>query len=913
MPSLRIIFSTSLQALFGLGGLLSILFVCPQAQAITVNELRVAWLYTFAKHTTWPNDTQLTQITIGFYPSQPELETLLKAASSAKPLRGKSLRVVHYKHLDEARQAQILVLGVEKNSQLQAVSVGLSGSQTLLITEGAADPLHTMINLLREEERFTFEVHRPNIIYEGLDVDRDLLLSGGTELDIARIYKESERALVLVKDSLQQQAKALQQQETELTNKTQQVQGKTQQLLGLKENIEQLHLQLQQDQQHLEKNKRQLQQDKNRAELNRLSLDKQKLTLLAQQQQVGVMAVQLKIKLEGIDKNTRLMDEQQAVIDEQSQQIRSQDDSLESKSATIAQQQDLLGNQQLLSGGLGVIILLTLYSIYSRIRAAKQLSLSNQELAVSNEQLAAISEQLRRAADAKSMFLSTMSHEIRTPMNGVLGMAELLASSELNTEQQRNLGIIQSSGKLLVNVINDILDYSKIEAGKMELENIDFAPDRLLQDCATTFGRIAQNKALDFTLLVDPDVPATLQGDPSRITQVLTNFLSNAFKFTEQGEIRISAELLAPQQVWRFSVRDSGSGMSEDQCAAIFNPFTQADASISRSHGGTGLGLSICKQLVELMGGEVGVESHQGQGSYFWARLPVSDAALAQTSSRQLPSALEQGQVLVALEHADQRSNLCGHLRRWGIAAKPLVAVDQLWDSLTEALTSEPPRRPTILLSDKFLDLSRPHPAELMEEICVIYLCSRAQSMDSFVDEQQSFVHLRQPVNASMVFDALQQLHQPQALEKPTAKQALAQYPQARVLVAEDNQVNQMVVKGLLKQYAIEPVIAENGQLALEALQNDHFDLVLMDCEMPLLDGYEASRMFREIEAQGLYFADSEEDPGTQHTAIVALTAHAMTEHRDRAKAAGMDDHLAKPINRGALEEVLARFCSQSN
>jgi len=906
---------SSVQALIGLGIVLSMLLGSFQVQAITTNELRVAWFYTFAKHTRWPNDAQRQQITIGFYPAQPELEALLRRATHARLLRDKPIVVVHYADITKARQAQMLVLGADKNSQLQAVASALTGSQTLLVSEEAPESLHTMINLKgSEQSRLTFEVHRPNIVYEGLDVGRDLLLSGGTELDVARIYKESERALVLVKDALKQQAKALQLQETVLTKKTQQVQHKTQQLLGLRENIEQLQQKLQQDQQHLDQNKHQLQQDKSRAELNQLSLDKQQLTLKAQQFQVDRMALELKAKLDDIGKNTRLMAEQEVVIDEQIQRIRRQGNSLESKSATIAQQQDLLGNQQLLSGGLGVIVLLTLYGIYSRIRAAKQLSLSNQELAESNNKLAETSQQLRSAAAAKSMFLSTMSHEIRTPMNGVLGMAELLASSKLNAEQQRNLGIIQSSGKLLVNVINDILDYSKIEAGKMELENIDYEPDRLLQDCATTFGRIAQDKALDFTLLIDPDVPATLQGDPSRITQVLTNFLSNAFKFTEQGEVRICAELLAPQQVWRFSVQDSGRGMSEAQCASIFNPFTQADVSINRSHGGTGLGLSICKQLVELMGGEVGVESHLGQGSCFWSRLPVSDDALMQTSSRQLPPALEQGQVLVAIEHADQCANLCGHLRRWGIEAKALATVDQLWESLTDALTSEPPRRPTILLSDKLLDLSRPHPAEVMEDACVIYLCSRAQSMDRFADEQQSFVHLRQPVNASMIFDALQLLHHPQALEKPSAKQQLAQYPSARVLVAEDNQVNQMVVKGLLKQYAIEPVIAENGQLALEALiaaqeQSEQFDLVLMDCEMPLLDGYEASRMFRDSEEET---ALAGPDKSAPHTAIVALTAHAMTEHRDRAKAAGMDDHLAKPINRGALEEVLARFCAPS-
>ena len=897
------------------------------AHAISSDELRVAWLYTFAKHTSWPDETQRQRITIGFYPAQPELEALLRRATHDRLLRDKPIVVVHYADITRARQAQMLVLGIEMNRQLQSISRTLAGSETLLVTEDISESLYTMINLLRgDKTRFTFEVHRPNIIYEGLGINRELLLSGGTELDIARIYKETEQALSQVKQSLAQQANTLQLQSEALATKDAAIGRKSRELDKLQGSLLQLHhqqqaeqqqldgthRQLQVEQQQLDKTHRQLQADRQKAEENRRQLSRQQLTMAAQQQQLNSRAAELQSKADDIMVNINTIEAQEDLLNQQKLALSSQGDSLEQQSATIEQQQGLLFYQRLVSGSLAVVVFIVLFSFYTRIQASKRLARGNAQLADANKKLAETSEQLKRAAEAKSMFLSTMSHEIRTPMNGVLGMAELLASSKLNAEQQRNLGIIQSSGKLLVNVINDILDYSKIEAGKMELENIDFAPDRLLQDCATTFGRIAQDKSLDFTLLVDPDVPATLQGDPSRITQILTNFLSNAFKFTEQGEIRIGAELLAPQQVWRFSVRDSGSGMSEDQCAAIFNPFTQADASISRSHGGTGLGLSICKQLVELMGGEIGVESHQGQGSYFWARLPVSDAALTQASSRQLPPALEQGQVLVALEHADQRSNLCGHLRRWGIAAKPLVTVDQLWESLTDALTSEPPWRPTILLSDKFLDLSRPHPAEVMEETYVIYLCSWAQSMDSFVDEQQSFVHLRQPVNASMVFDALLQLHQPKALEKPTAKQALAQYPQARVLVAEDNQVNQMVVKGLLKQYAIEPVIAENGQLALEALQNDHFDLVLMDCEMPLLDGYEASRMFREIEAQGIDFADSEEDAGTQHTAIVALTAHAMTEHRDRAKAAGMDDHLAKPINRVALEEVLARFCAPS-
>jgi len=878
--------------------LLSVLIISPRGWAITTNELRTAWIYTFAKHTIWPNDEQLEEIVIGFYPAQPKLEALLRSATEDKPLRSKRIRVTSYRDLKAARQAHLLVLGGGKNTQLQAVSVGLSGSSTLLVTEAADDSLHTMINLLPQgDRRFTFEVHRPNIVYEGLDVGQDLLLSGGSELDIARIYKESERALVQVKDSLKLQAEALQQQELALVKKTQQVQERAQQQQTLEANIEQLHRQLKEDRQHLDQNKHQLQQDKQRAQLNQLSLNKQQLTLQQQQSQVKKMTLELNVKLGDISKNNRLLAEQEAVIDGQKQRISQQRETLEAKTETIEQQQGLLFYQKLVLVSLGLIVLITLYSIYARVRASKKMARTNQQLAVSNTQLEKTTADLRHAVEAKSMFLSTMSHEIRTPLNGVLGMAELLASSKLDSEQQRNLGIIQSSGKLLVNVINDILDYSKIEAGKMELEHIDFQPSHLLQECAATFNRTAQEQCLEFSLLIDPDVPEVLEGDPSRITQVLTNFLSNAFKFTEAGEVVISVSLLAEPQVWRFSVRDSGPGMSAQQCEAIFSPFTQADASITRSHGGTGLGLSICKRLVELMGGDVGVDSRLGQGSVFWAQLPVTDAALSQASRRHLPEALSVEPMLVMIEHPGQRDNLCAHLRHWGITPQPLASAEALWQRLAQVLGDDPKRRPTILLSDKVIDLSKPHPVNLMDEAYLVYLCSRAQSMA--LEEQPGCARLRQPVNAAMIFDALVGLHRPASMSQPAAEQQLSQYPHARVLVAEDNAVNQMVVKGLLKQYGIAPTLVENGQLALEALQKMRFDLVLMDCEMPVLDGYDATRLFRD----GVQCAAAEK------TAIVALTAHAMTEHRDRAQAAGMDDHLAKPIARAALESVLARFC----
>jgi len=867
--------------------------------AITSDELRAAYLFNFAKHTQWPNEKQLEHFTIGFYPPQQDIERVLMRAAQNKSLRGKSLMVEHYESLSEASKAQLLVIGPQENDNLQDINRTLRRSHTLLITDQARDPLHIMINFLAPQENtLTFEVHRPNIIYEGLQVDKEIVLLGGTELDIATIYKETEQALGKLKTSLskqefqlkqqqgllKQQQSQLREQSLQLTNKTQELASKTQDTEAKAQELNALRYEL-------ERLRVDLAQDKIQADTLKQQLAEQHAQLKRQQNEFTDKQIILREKSQSIENNIRLITEQQVVIEQQAQEIGDQSSDIEAQTATIEEQQGLLYYQQLVSASLALIVLITLYSIYARIKSSK-------ELASSNQQLEELSENLKHAVEAKSLFLSTMSHEIRTPMNGVLGMAELLNSTRLDEQQQRYLNIIQNSGDLLLNVINDILDFSKIEAGKMELENIEFDLGELLYSSASAFNNLAHSKNIAFRILIDPKLPGRLTGDPSRLSQILNNFLSNAFKFTDSGSVTIQAQLSEASQQWLLSVIDTGQGMNRAQCDQVFEAFTQADASITRSHGGTGLGLSISLRLAELMDGEVHVDSAINKGTRFWLSLPMPKEPSNNTLA--VPTPL-QGQTALVLESNDEyRENLCGHISRWGLTPEPLSTISQLDQYLEDHRTGKSGQSLTLLLSDSVLASHSDINPQWLTQCRVILLSSEPQTSEKKGSVSPSFISVYQPTTASVIFNAFAEAHE---IHKDTSSQTveklLSKYPLAKVLIAEDNTVNQMVIKGLLSQYAIQPVLVGNGQLALDELKRQTFDLVLMDCEMPVLDGYEACRQFRAQETS------------SKPVPIVALTAHAMAEHRERAAEAGMNAHLAKPIDRAELEALLQKYCSK--
>jgi len=871
--------------------LLALLLSSPPLYAISADELRAAYLYNFAKHTQWPDEAKLEHFTIGFYPPQANIERVLKQAARDKLLRGKSLVIEHYESLNDAAKAQLLVIGQQENGNLQKISSTLSRSHTLLVTDRASDPLHIMLNFLAPQKNtLSFEIHRPNIIFEGLQVDKEIVLLGGTELDIATIYKETERALGQLKTSLSQQEVQLKTQQELLTEQSLRLTNKTQELASKTHDIELKAVELTKLRHELDRLHANLAQDQVQADNLKQQLADQHNLLKNQQTQLAEKRLILQEKSLSIEKNIHLIAEQQTVIEQQAQEIGVQSNDLQAQTATIAEQQGLLFYQQLVSASLALIVFITLYSIYARIK-------SSRALAQSNLQLAELSENLGHAIEAKSLFLSTMSHEIRTPMNGVLGMAELLNSTQLDEQQQRYLNIIQNSGDLLLKVINDILDFSKIEAGKMELENIDFDLGQLLHSSASAFNSLAHSKGISFRLLVDPKLPERLTGDPSRLSQILNNFLSNAFKFTDTGSITIQAQLSDDTQQWHLSVIDTGQGMSSAQCSQVFEAFTQADASITRSHGGTGLGLSISQRLAGLMKGEVHVNSAIDQGTRFWLALPMPAHPLSNTLA--VPKSL-QGQTALVLEsNVEYRENLCGHLARWGLMPLPLDSTSELDKYLEHHRADERNQPLTLLLSDSALASHRDIKPQWLARCRVILLSSEPQGTGGDDPSSASFTSVHQPTTASVIFNAFAEIHEiHKDMGNGKSQKILSQYPSARVLIAEDNAVNQMVIKGLLSQYAIQPTVVDNGQLALEQLQSQTFDLVLMDCEMPILDGYQACLQFRA------------QEKSSTPTPIVALTAHAMAEHRVKATEAGMNAHLAKPIDRNELENLLLKYCS---
>ncbi len=527
-----------------------------------------------------------------------------------------------------------------------------------------------------------------------------------------------------------------------------------------------------------------------------------------------------------------------------------------------------------------------------------------------DQQLIVAKEEAEQASLAKSEFLAHMSHEIRTPMNGVLGIASLLQNTSLNSKQQQFVETIIQSGRSLLTIINDILDFSKIEAGKLELEQIDFNLRDLVEETVEILSGQVHQKGLNIAVDLDFAVPYMVAGDPDRLRQILLNLLGNAIKFTKEGEIIVQVKVEDPEQPWHLhiTVKDTGIGIPAAKLNQIFSAFIQADGSTSRQFGGTGLGLSISRQLVKMMQGSIGVDSIESRGSAFWFTIKLQPAKIMETVKNRDLRPLKGLRVLIVMGYETARKILHEQIISWGMhngnTDNALQALEML-----EAAVEQNRAYDIVIIDEQIQGMEAPELVRSIRNnarICSLGLimayAPHTRNDEAILQTIGINCHLTQPIRQSRLFDCLINVinESCQVTPEPQSESQPEQFP-VRVLVAEDNPANQLVAAGMLEKMGCNVDLVDDGLQAVAAVRKHTYDLVFMDCQMPLMDGYRATEEIREYEQK------LEKRP----LPIIALTAHALQGDREKCLRVGMNDYLSKPFEERQLRQVVNLWLPQ--